>query len=137
MRRRKGNPVVSDETMMYGYESSATLTTDRLHYKLQTRPLVRVRMLGMTLTSSNSMSQDVLIVSRSSEYFHLDKSYFCLPCAACTDLTNSDLKHYLSRYIPNFTVNSTTHKFLSQKYNYQTELFHLQIILNMNMKSSR
>jgi hypothetical protein len=25
---------------MYGYESSATLTTDRLHYKLQTRPLV-------------------------------------------------------------------------------------------------
>jgi hypothetical protein len=26
---------------MYGYESSATLTTDRLHYKLQTRPLVR------------------------------------------------------------------------------------------------
>jgi hypothetical protein len=40
-RRRKGNPVVSDETVMYGYESSATLTTDRLHYKLQTRPLVR------------------------------------------------------------------------------------------------
>jgi hypothetical protein len=26
---------------MYGYESSAPLTTDRLHYKLQTRPLVR------------------------------------------------------------------------------------------------
>jgi hypothetical protein len=26
---------------MYGFESSATLTTDRLHYKLQTRPLVR------------------------------------------------------------------------------------------------
>jgi hypothetical protein len=26
---------------MYGYESSTTLTTDRLHYKLQTRPLVR------------------------------------------------------------------------------------------------
>jgi hypothetical protein len=40
-RRRKGNPVVSDETVMYGYESSATLTTDRFHYKLQTRPLVR------------------------------------------------------------------------------------------------
>jgi hypothetical protein len=39
-RRRKGNPVVSDETVMYGYESSATLTTDKLHYKLQTRPLV-------------------------------------------------------------------------------------------------
>jgi hypothetical protein len=39
--RRKGNPVVSDETVMYGYESSATMTTDRLHYKLQTRPLVR------------------------------------------------------------------------------------------------
>jgi hypothetical protein len=28
-RRRNGNPVVSDETVMYGYESSATLTTDR------------------------------------------------------------------------------------------------------------
>jgi hypothetical protein len=25
---------------MYGYESSATLTTDRLHYKLQTHPLI-------------------------------------------------------------------------------------------------
>jgi hypothetical protein len=40
-RRRKGNPVVSDETIMYGYESSATLTTDRLHYKLRARPVVR------------------------------------------------------------------------------------------------
>jgi hypothetical protein len=40
-RRRKGNPLVSDETVMYGYEASVTLTTDRLHYKLQTRPLVR------------------------------------------------------------------------------------------------
>jgi hypothetical protein len=40
-RRRKENTVVSDETVTYGYESSATLTTDRLHYKLQTRPLVR------------------------------------------------------------------------------------------------
>lgn len=27
-------------------------------------------------TSSNSISQEVLMVSRSSEYFHLDKSYF-------------------------------------------------------------
>jgi hypothetical protein len=26
---------------MYGYKSSTTLTTDRLHYKLQTRPLVK------------------------------------------------------------------------------------------------
>jgi hypothetical protein len=26
---------------MYGHESSATLTTDTLQYKLQTRPLVR------------------------------------------------------------------------------------------------
>jgi hypothetical protein len=42
-RRQKGNPVVSGETVMYGYESSATLTTDRLHYKLQTRPLQRGR----------------------------------------------------------------------------------------------
>jgi hypothetical protein len=40
-RRRKGSPVVSEETVMYGYEFSATLTTDRLHYKLQIRPLVR------------------------------------------------------------------------------------------------
>jgi hypothetical protein len=40
-RRRKGNPVVSDDTVMYGCESSAILTTDRLYYKLQTRPLVR------------------------------------------------------------------------------------------------
>jgi hypothetical protein len=38
-RRWKGNPVVSDETVMY--ESSATPTTDRLHYTLQTHPLVR------------------------------------------------------------------------------------------------
>jgi hypothetical protein len=30
----KGNPVVSDEAVMYGYESSATLTTDRMHCKL-------------------------------------------------------------------------------------------------------
>jgi hypothetical protein len=29
-RRRKGDPVVSDETVMYGYESSATLTADIL-----------------------------------------------------------------------------------------------------------
>jgi hypothetical protein len=40
-RRQKGNPVVSDETVMFAYESSATLTTDTVHYKLQTRPLVR------------------------------------------------------------------------------------------------
>jgi hypothetical protein len=26
---------------MYGYDSSATLTTGKFHYKLQTRPLVR------------------------------------------------------------------------------------------------
>jgi hypothetical protein len=40
-RRRKGNPVVLDEAVMHGYESSATLTTDGLHYELQTCPLVR------------------------------------------------------------------------------------------------
>jgi hypothetical protein len=40
-RRRKGNPVVSDETVIYGYESSVTLATDRLHYKSQIHPLVR------------------------------------------------------------------------------------------------
>jgi hypothetical protein len=33
--------IKSDETVMYGYEPSATLTTDRLHCKLQTSPLVR------------------------------------------------------------------------------------------------
>jgi hypothetical protein len=27
--------------VIYGYVSSATLTTNRLHYKLQTRPLIR------------------------------------------------------------------------------------------------
>jgi hypothetical protein len=37
-RRREGIPV---ETVMYGYETSSALTTDRLHYRLQTRPLVR------------------------------------------------------------------------------------------------
>jgi hypothetical protein len=35
--RRKGNPVVSDETVVFVYESYATLTT----YKLQTCPLFR------------------------------------------------------------------------------------------------
>jgi hypothetical protein len=32
-KRRKGNPVVSGETVMYGYESSVTPTTGRLHYR--------------------------------------------------------------------------------------------------------
>jgi hypothetical protein len=32
---------VSNETVMYGYEFSVTLTIDRLHNNLQTRPLVR------------------------------------------------------------------------------------------------
>jgi hypothetical protein len=40
-RRREGNPVVLDETVIYGYQSSASLTTDRLYYKLQARPLVK------------------------------------------------------------------------------------------------
>jgi hypothetical protein len=40
-RRRKGNPVVSDETVLYGYGPSVTLAIDRMHYKLHTRPLVR------------------------------------------------------------------------------------------------
>jgi hypothetical protein len=39
-RRQKKNSV-SDETVMYGYEPSTTLATDRFHYKLQTCPLVR------------------------------------------------------------------------------------------------
>jgi hypothetical protein len=40
-RRRKGNPEISNEIVMYCYESSATLTTEILYYKLQTRPFVR------------------------------------------------------------------------------------------------
>jgi hypothetical protein len=40
-RRRKDNPVISDETVMYGYEASTTLSIDRLHYKLQPCLLVR------------------------------------------------------------------------------------------------
>jgi hypothetical protein len=39
--RWKGNSVVSDETVMYGHESTANVTTDRVHYKLQARSLVR------------------------------------------------------------------------------------------------
>jgi len=42
------------------------------------------------LTSSSSMSQDVLMVSLSSEYFHLDKSYLPLLAAICA-LAFSDL----------------------------------------------
>jgi hypothetical protein len=37
----KGTELVSDETVMYGYVSSATLTSDRLLCNLQTHPLVR------------------------------------------------------------------------------------------------
>jgi hypothetical protein len=39
--RKPRNNGGSLEIVMYGYESSATLTTDRLHYNLQTRPIVR------------------------------------------------------------------------------------------------
>jgi hypothetical protein len=49
--RRKGNPVVSDERVMYGYASSVTLTTHKLHYKLQTRPLVRSGKFKNPMTS--------------------------------------------------------------------------------------
>jgi hypothetical protein len=35
-RRRKGTPVVSDETVLHGNESSSFLTTDILHYKFWT-----------------------------------------------------------------------------------------------------
>lgn len=38
------------------------------------------------LTSSSSMSQEVLIVSLSSEYFHLDKSYLLDGCSTFVDL---------------------------------------------------
>jgi hypothetical protein len=39
---------------MYGYESSMTLTTDRLHHKLQTRPLVREGILRRTADQFSS-----------------------------------------------------------------------------------
>lgn len=43
------------------------------------------------ITSSNSMSQEVLIASRSSLYFHFDKSCFCRPFICCCARTFSDL----------------------------------------------
>lgn len=42
-------------------------------------------------TSKSSMSQEVLIASRSSEYFHLDRSCFCRPFICCWARTFSDL----------------------------------------------
>lgn len=86
------------------------------------------------LTSSNSISHDVLIVSRSSEYFHLDKSYFCLPCAACTDLTNSDLKHHLCKKITTKLIihvaNKVMPNFSRQKCNYLTAEIYLKLLNN-------
>lgn len=45
-----------------------------------------------TITSSNSISQEVFIASRSSEYFHFDRSYFCRPFSCCWARAFSDLK---------------------------------------------
>lgn len=45
----------------------------------------------MPLTSNNSKSQDVLMTSLNSEYFHLDKSCFCLPTICCCWRIASDL----------------------------------------------
>lgn len=47
------------------------------------------------LTSSNSMSQEVLIVSLSSEYFHLDKSYLLDSCSAFVDLLCYKTYYYI------------------------------------------
>jgi hypothetical protein len=56
-RGREANPVVSVETAMYGYESSASLTADRLHYKLQTRPLVREGALRRGVYSASNRNE--------------------------------------------------------------------------------
>lgn len=45
----------------------------------------------LLITSRSSMSHDVLIASRNSEYFHLDRSCFCLPISCCCARTFSDL----------------------------------------------
>jgi hypothetical protein len=55
-RRRKGNAVVSDETVMYGYESSATLTTDRLHYKY--RPVLSSERAPQDEEQSNFLAKE-------------------------------------------------------------------------------
>jgi len=41
---------------------------------------------GFRFTSSSSISQEVLIVSLSSEYFHFDKSYLPVGCSILVDL---------------------------------------------------
>lgn len=53
--------------------------------------------------SNNSISQLVLIASRSSEYFHFDKSYFCLPISCCWARIASDLQKQ-SKSIRNFVL---------------------------------
>lgn len=50
----------------------------------------------LNFTSSNSMSQEVLIASRSSLYFHFDKSCFCRPFICCCARTFSDLDFFLN-----------------------------------------
>lgn len=54
------------------------------------------------------MSQDVLIASLSSEYFHFDRSYFLLLMAACWLRTCSDLSQ---RELENSTLVITSCKF--------------------------
>jgi hypothetical protein len=44
---------------MYGYEFSATLTTDRLRYKLKTRPLVRE---GTLRQRAKEMEKKILVM---------------------------------------------------------------------------
>jgi hypothetical protein len=75
-RRQKRNPVVSDETVMYGYESSATLTTDRLHYKLQTRPLVREGVQDeeqSNCTAKGRKKQNVVMGPKEVSYTKTDR----------------------------------------------------------------
>jgi hypothetical protein len=55
-RRRKGNPVVSDETVIYGYESSATLTTDRL--PINYRPVLLSERVSQDEEQSNFLAKE-------------------------------------------------------------------------------
>jgi hypothetical protein len=56
-RPQKGNPVVSEETVMYGCESSATLTTDRLHYNY--RPVLSSEKASQDEEQSNCKERGV------------------------------------------------------------------------------
>lgn len=62
----------------------ASLKRDSCFYSIPHTPI-------FPRTSNNSKSQDVLMTSLSSEYFHLDRSCFCLPTICCCCRIASDL----------------------------------------------